>query len=127
MNLIHLLTPNFSMIKIDNDIKDLLFYIKEEKKYIKFVNSDFKLFNVRVPKSITKRDLYSIALLYTSFFNSDISNILLVYNNNILIQDESSINNIQNEDILTIIEETVFPDDSYYNNLLKKYKNEKND
>lgn len=127
MNLIHLLTPNFSMIKIDNDIKDPLFYIKEEKKYIKFVNSDFKLFNVRVPKSITKRDLYSIALLYTSFFNSDISNILLVYNNNILIQDESSINNIQNEDILTIIEETVFPDDSYYNNLLKKYKNEKND
>ena len=54
MYLINLLTPNFSMIKIDEDIKDPLYYIKEEKKCIKFINSDFKLFNVKVPKSISK-------------------------------------------------------------------------
>ena len=121
MNLIKILTPNFSMIQVDNDIKDPLYYIQEQKKCIKFVNINFKLFNVLVPKSISKNDLYSIGLFYKTLHNS---NILLVYHNNILKKDESSIDNIQNEDIITIIEDVPFPDDTYYNNLLQYNKNE---
>ena len=121
MNLINLLTPNFLMIKVDNEIKDPLYYIREEKKSIKFVNLDFKLFNVKIPKSISQGDLYSIALLYKTFHNSKI---LLVYQNNILKNDESSIDNIKNGDIITIIEDIPFPDDSFYNNLIEKNKNE---
>ena len=121
MNLINLLTPNFLMIKVDNEIKDPLYYIREEKKSIKFVNLDFKLFNVMIPKSISQGDLYSISLLYKTFHNSKI---LLVYQNNILKNDESSIDNIKNGDIITIIEDIPFPDDSYYNNLIEKNKNE---
>lgn len=121
MNLINLLTPNYLMIKVDNEVKDPLYYIQEEKKCVKFVNLDFKLFNVIIPKSISQEDLYSIALLYKTFHNS---NILLVYQNNILKKDESSIDNIKNDDIITIIEDVPFPDDSYYNNLIKKNKNE---
>ena len=49
---------------------------------------------------------------------------MLVHNNNILKEDESSIDNIQNEDIITIIESIVFPDDSYYNNLIQNNRNE---
>ena len=81
MNLIKILTPNFSMIQVDKDIRDPLYYIQEQKKCIKFININFKLFNVLVPKSISKNDLYSIGLLYKTLFNS---NILLVYHNNIL-------------------------------------------
>lgn len=121
MNLIKILTPNFSMIQVDNDIKDPLYYIQEQKKCIKFVNINFKLFNVLVPKSISKNDLYSIGLFYKTLYTSKI---LLVYHNNILKKDESSIDNIQNEDIITIIEDVPFPDDTYYNNLLQYNKNE---
>ena len=81
MNLIKILTPNFSMIQVDNEIKDPLYYIQEQKKCIKFVNINFKLFNVLVPKSISKNDLYSIGLFYKTLYNSKI---LLVYHNNIL-------------------------------------------
>jgi hypothetical protein len=109
------------MIKNDNETKDPLYYIEGEEKYIKFVNYDFKLINVRIPSSITKRDLYSIALSYKTLFSSEI---MLVHNNNILKEDESSIDNIQNEDIITIIESIVFPDDSYYNNLIQNNRNE---
>ena len=121
INLINLLTPNYSMIKIDNETKDPLYYIEGEEKIIKLVTYDFKLINVRIPCSISKRDLYSIAIPYKTLFCSEI---MLVHNNNILKEDESSIDNIQNEDIITIIESIVFPDDSYYNNLIQNNRNE---
>lgn len=121
INLINLLTPNYSMIKIDNETKDPLYYIEGEEKIIKLVTYDFKLINVRIPCSISKRDLYSIAWPYKTLFSSEI---MLVHNNNILKEDESSIDNIQNEDIITIIESIVFPDDSYYNNLIQNNRNE---
>ena len=121
INLINLLTPNYSKIKIDNETKDPLYYIEGEEKYIKFITCDFKLINVRIPSSICKRDLYSIALSYKTLFCSEI---MLVHNNNILKEDESSIDNIENEDIIIIIESIVFPDDSYYNNLIQNNRNE---
>ena len=65
-------SPN---LKEGNDIDDPLPYIKEKKKLIKFINHDFKIFNVKVPISIDKMTLYQIANLYKTFYSS---NILLI-------------------------------------------------
>ena len=57
-------SPN---LKEGNDISDPLPYIKEKKKLIKFINHDFKIFNVKVPISIDKMTLYQIAGLLLLF------------------------------------------------------------
>ena len=122
MNLVNLLNPDLSKLKQSNEIKYSLDYIKGEKKHIKFINSDFVLFNVNIPISFSKQDLYQIAFFY-QFFNN--SKILLVYNNDILKQDdESSIESFSDNDIIIIVENRIFPDDSYYNSLIKNIKDD---
>ena len=70
-------------------------YVKDEKQLIKFINHDFKIFNVKIPISIDKKTLYVIASLFkTRLFSS----ILLVYMNCVLNEDESSINIISDGD-----------------------------
>ena len=130
-NMICFLSLNYQLDKSDN-IEDPLYYIKEPKKMIKFINSNYKEYKVKIPLSITKYDLYSIAQKYKCFHNNikhvygDHSNILLINNNLILNRDETSIECINNNDIIIIIEPRNFPDDSYYKSLLERTKNKEN-
>ena len=120
--IINLLNLNFQEIKKINDIDDILPYITEKKKLLKFINSNYILINVKIPYSINKIELYSIAQLYKCFYNS---NILLIHNNEIIKEDDSSIDDISNDDSIIIIEDRNFPDNSYYRLLQKKYGYEK--
>ena len=61
MNLVNLLNPNLSSLNQINGTKYSLDYIKEEKRHIKFINSNFELFNVSIPISFSIKDLYQIA------------------------------------------------------------------
>ena len=108
------LDTNSPNLKEGNDIDDPMPYIKEKKKLIKFINHDFKIFNVKVPISIDKMTLYQIAKLYKTF-NS--SKVLLIYMNCALNEDESSILSISNDDYVIIIENIYYLDDSYLNSL----------
>ena len=122
MNIMNRLNPNLSELKQDNEILDPLPYIHKPKKVVKFVNSDFKLFNVKIPCFIDKIDLYSIASSYKALRFSDI---LLISNNCIIKEDESSIDSISEGDLIIIIENRIYPDDSYYKSLLINNKNSK--
>jgi hypothetical protein len=75
---------------------------------------------VKIPISITKSDLYSIARHYQRYYASKI---LLTYNNYLLKEDESSIEGIPDCSIINIIEDADYPDDFYYDKLMKKYEN----
>ena len=125
-NMINFLSLNYNKLDISDNIEDPLYYIVEPKKIIKFINSDNKQYKVNIPLSITKYDLYSIAQNYKCFKNNkkhlsgNHSNILLIYNNLILNRDETSINCINNNDIIIIIEPRNFPDDSFYNSLQER-------
>ena len=99
---------------------------------IKFINSDYKQYKVKIPLSITKYDLYSIAQKYKCFkknnkhVTGNHSNILLMHNNLILNRDETSIEFINENDIIIIIEPRNFPDDSYYKSLQERTENKGN-
>jgi hypothetical protein len=125
-NMINFLSLNYNKLDISDNIEDPLYYIEEPKKMIKFINSDYKEYKVNIPLSITKYDLYSIAQKYKCFKNNkkhlsgNHSNILLINNNLILKRDETSIDCINNNDIIIIIEPRSFPDDSFYNSLQER-------
>ena len=121
--LLNNLNTNYPLLKEGNDIADPLPYINEKKKLIKFINHDFKMFNVKVPISIDKQTLYAIASLFKSF---GFSKFLLVYMNCILYEDESSIDSISDGDFITIIENLYYLDDSYLNSLNIVEKRSKN-
>ena len=112
--------------QINQDVEDVLPYIKEPKKILRFSTiksvSDVNYINVKVPNSITKSDLYSIAKKYQTDYYSDI---ILSHNNFLLKNDNSSIESIPENSIINIIEDVDYPDESYYNNLLKKNEKEK--
>ena len=97
-------------------LDDPMSYIKEKKKLIKFINHDFKIFNVKVPISIDKNTLYQVAEKYKILQNSKT---LLIYKNSILNNDESSIEIITDNDYVIIIENIYYLDDSYFNSLNK--------
>ena len=104
--------------KYDNEykIEDPLYYIKEPKKQINFINTDYKIYKVNIPINITKFDLYTIARYYKTNKLNDI-NILLLYKDNILNNDESSIDSISNNDFIKIIDIRNYQDNSYFNHL----------
>ena len=120
-NILNLINPNYPGLKFNdiNKIEDPLYYIKAPKIIIKFINSDYLIYKVRIPKHITKYDLYTIAKLYKNNKKSN-SDVLLIYQNDILVKDESSIELISEEDEIRIIEPRNYPDDSYYKCLLQK-------
>ena len=111
MNLINNINPDYAKIQNENNILDPLHYIKEEKIVITFINHDFKITKVKIPKFINKSDLYSIAKLYKSNYRSKL---LLIHNESILENNESSIDNICNNDIIIIIEDKYYLDTNYY-------------
>ena len=120
-NILYFISLNYPKLDKSNNIEDPLDYIKEPKKIIRFINSDYKEYRVNIPLSITKYDLYSIAKIYRCSNNvGNISNILLINNNLILNRDETTIECINNNDIIIIIEPRNFPDDSYYNSLKER-------
>ena len=120
-SLLNNLNPNYPGLHQGyyNNIKNPLPYMKEEKIIIKFINSDYEIINVKIPKDITKIDFYSIAKLYKVFY---FTNMILIHNENILDNDDSSIDEIKEGDNIIIIEDRDYPDDSYYNYLQQKYK-----
>ena len=130
-SLINHLFPNYSELKQiyddDNDINniygELLPYIHEEKKIIKFINSNKMLYNIKIPCSISKSDLYGIAQLYKG---QPYTYFILIHNNVILNNDDSSIEDISNGDSIIIIEDRIYPDKSYYLSIQKKYENNQN-
>ena len=89
-----------------NEAEDLFPYIEEPKKLIQFINSDNQKFNVLIPISLTKNDLYSVALKYKFL---SFSNIILSYSNCMVKKDNSSIEEIPNNAIINIIEERNIP------------------
>ena len=84
-NILNLLDPNYPELKYENmhQIHDPLYYIKGPKTVIKFINSDYIIYKVRIPKTINKFDLHSIAQFY-KHDKTLYSNIILIYKNNIL-------------------------------------------
>ena len=123
--ILNLLNPNYSGFKYQNGIEDPLHYIKEPKKIIKFVNSNYIIYDVSIPKSITKYDLYTIAQKY-KYFKFSKSNVLLIHMNNILNKDETSIECISDNDKIIIIEPRNYPDNSYYESLTKNPSEKQN-
>ena len=106
------------------EIEDVLPYIDEPKMVLKFSNiSSIKngtYIKVKLPKSITKSDLYSIAKKYqTNYY----SNIILSCNNYLLKEDDTSIEGIEEGSVINIIEDIDFPDGAYYKALMEKNKN----
>jgi len=90
-------------------IIDLFPYIKEEKKIIKFINSNNESNSIKIPISINKSELYSIAYNYKSHPSLKF---ILSYKNIMIREDESS------------IEEIPIPNTCYYDKLIKKYGND---
>ena len=118
----YLFNPN---IKFINET-DKFNYITHDKrrKRIKFIfNSISNTFDthrylIDIPIFFTKKELYSLALKHKSF-NS--TNIILIHHNKILKIDDSSFDEIANGDIIWVIENVLYPEDSYYLSLQKKY------
>ena len=121
MELINHLNPNPSDLKYNNEILDPLHYIEGEKKIIKFITSEYRLYKIKMPLNITKMDLYSIAETYRERFYSKI---LLVYKDAILEKDETSIDFISDDDTFIIIEDRIYPNDTYYKSIIAQNKNE---
>ena len=111
----------FNENNYNENIEDVLPYIDEPKIILKFstINSIAKgaLITVKLPKSLTKADLYTIAKKYQNDYSS---NIILSCNNYLLKNDDSLIDGIKEGSIINIIEDVDFPDGSYYNALMKK-------
>jgi hypothetical protein len=115
---------NNSSIQITNyndKIIDLFPYIKEEKKIIKFINSHYISNSIKIPISISKSDLYSIADNYKSHPSLKF---ILSYKNIMIKEDESSIEEIPDGAEINIIEERPIPNTCYYDKLIKKYGND---
>jgi len=115
-----------NVCKYNNEkVEDPLYYINEQKKIINFINSNYIVYKVSIPKKITKFDLYTIAKHYQTnkFISTDV---LLIYNDIILENDESSIDSISENDFIKIIDIRNYPDNSYFNTLQNFQKNQIN-
>ena len=116
----------FKNNELKDAVEDPLHYMNGPKKVLKFSTiktlKNDSFIKVKVPTSLTKSDLYSIARYYQDCYYS---NIILAYNNYLLKDDESSIEGIPENSVINIIEDVDYPDESYYNKILEKYKNKK--
>ena len=69
--LLNQLDLDFDGFYLSEQVEDPLPYIKEEKKLIIFKNSNFFSLKVKIPVSINKLELYSIADIYKAFNNTN--------------------------------------------------------
>ena len=60
--LLNNLDINCPLLKEGNDIEDPLHYVKEKKQLIKFINHDFRIFNVKIQISIEKKHFMQLLL-----------------------------------------------------------------
>ena len=112
----YLFNPDIEFLNKTDEFK----YITHDKrrKRIKFIfNSSLRCL-MDIPIFFTNKELYSIADRYKSFYST---NIILIHNNKILKDDESSLDEISNNDIIWIIEDRLYPDNTYYFNLQNKF------
>ena len=119
-SLVKQLDPDNPGFYLTSEIIDQFPNIKEEKKMIYFINSDYYKIRVKIPSLISKIELYSIAKRYKVFRRT---NILLIHKNIILNEDDSLIKEISEGDSIIIVENRYYPDESDYINL-KKQKGE---
>jgi len=125
---INQLNPNLNQINQNmnqiDEVEDLLSYIDEPKMILKFSTistiKEGKYISVKLPKSITKSDLYTIAKKYQVDYYSDI---ILTCNNYRLKNEDTSIEGIEEGSVINIIEDIDYPDGSYYKYLMEKNKN----
>ena len=114
----------FDINNSNEKIEDVLSYINEPKMVIRFSNIDSikkgTFIKVKLPKSLTKKELYSIAKKYQVDYYS---NIILSCNNYFLKMDDTLIDGIEEGSIINIIENADFPDSSYYKALMKNNEN----
>ena len=126
INLNKINNNGFKNNELKDAVEDPLHYMNGPKKVLKFSTiktlKNDSFIKVKVPTSLTKSDLYSIARYYQDCYYS---NIILAYNNYLLKEDESSIEGIPENSVINIIEDVDYPDESYYNKILEKYKNKK--
>ena len=118
-SLIRTITMNLDLKELKEfDNENYFECIKKKKELIKFYNSDNELIKIKVPNFITKSDLYSIAKRYKVFNRT---NFILIHNNKILKNDESSIDDIlsHNNIIIIIIENRYYPDNSLYEHIIQ--------
>ena len=116
----YLFNPDIEFLNKTDEFK----YITHDKrrKRIKFIfNSSFRCL-MDIPIFFTNKELYSIAERYQSFRST---NIILIHNNKILKDDESSLDEISNGDKIWIIEDRLYPDNSYYLSLQNKFSGKK--
>lgn len=112
---------------INNEINDYKYedvydYIKEYKIKIIFKRViDDKLIYIKIPRSLRKNELYFTANKYKYFHFSDIQ---LFHKDIFLNEDETSIDCINENDEIKIIEQLHGVDFSYYDLYLSKHKNE---
>jgi len=95
--------------------KDVYYYINEKKKVIIFERNDQRQFRVKVPLSLRNNELYYTANKYKI---NEFSDMELFYDNNLLNNDDSPINNIANGGKVIIVENLDEIKTSYYR---KKY------
>jgi len=91
--------------------KDVYYYINEEKKVIIFERNDQRQFRVKVPLSLRNNELYYTAKKYKI---NEFSDMDLFYDNNLLNNDDSPINNIANGGKVIIVENLDEIKTSYY-------------
>ena len=101
-----------------NNYEDIFPYIKENKKNITFITSENEYKNIKVPYSLRKDEIYSLA---KRFRCNKYSEIELFHNNELLPNDDSFIDCLSNGDFIEIKEDLDI-EPFYYNSLIEKYK-----
>ena len=111
----YLFNPN---IEFRNETEQFKYITHDKRrKRIKFIfNSSLRCL-IDIPIFFTNKELYSIAGRYKQFRST---NIKLIHKNKILKNDESSLDIISNGDIIFVIENKLYPDNSYFLNLQNK-------
>ena len=123
MNMMNIANQMNQMVQAQNQeiiYDDIYPEIKEDKINIIFILSDNTRKYIKIPSSLRKNELYLVA---ESFRNIKYSDIALFYKNQLLNNDESTIEFILDGDSIKM-DEILDVDLNYYNSLLSKKPSE---
>lgn len=101
-----------------SDFNEPLSYIEGPTVTMNFiyrVKNNYYVSKYKLPKSISKFDLYTI-IMEKYFITNDF---ILVHKETILERDDSNLESFSDNDNIIIIKDIYYPDDSYHNILLK--------
>ena len=102
------------------ELNEPLSYIEGPTVIINFIfryRNDYYASKYKLPKSISKFELYTIIKPENKVKLNDF---LLVHKEAILTKDDSNLESFSDNDNIIIIEDIYYPDDSYYNLFLKR-------